>query len=98
MGTTDTESGLVRREVVFSGRVQGVFFRATAQRAASAYAVTGWVRNEPDGTVRLQIQGAPSEIDAALADLRAAKARNIEHEDTRELDPDRAETGFRIVH
>lgn len=38
---------------IYTGRVQGVGFRMTAQSIAHHLHVSGWVRNEPDGTVRL---------------------------------------------
>src|SRR5262245_4151279 len=40
-----------RRQIRFHGRVQGVGFRVTARAIADEFAVSGWVRNEPDGTV-----------------------------------------------
>jgi acylphosphatase len=67
-----------RREFRFTGRVQGVGFRATARVVASGHAVTGWVRNDPEGSVTTQVQGEARDIDAFLADLRRAMARNIE--------------------
>lgn len=59
-----------RRRVLFSGRVQGVFFRATAAELAARLAVSGWVRNLPDGTVELEAQGESTEIDRLIADIR----------------------------
>lgn len=60
-----------RRIVTYSGRVQGVGFRATASVTAGRYDVTGWVRNEPDGTVRLEVQGRTEEVEAMLRTLAA---------------------------
>ena len=39
------------------GRVQGVFYRASARAEASRLGLTGWVRNCPDGSVELLAQG-----------------------------------------
>lgn len=50
-----------RRAIRFSGRVQGVGFRVTTREVARGFAVTGWVRNEPDGTVRCEVQGEATE-------------------------------------
>jgi acylphosphatase len=47
----------MRRHLFYSGRVQGVGFRYTAQRIARSFAVTGWVRNLPDGRVELIVEG-----------------------------------------
>jgi len=73
-----------------------VFFRATARRCAVAHPVTGWVRNEPDGTVRLEIQGEPAAVETALADIRAAKSANIDHEGAHEIPSVQGESGFEI--
>ena len=53
-----------RADVRFTGMVQGVGFRFTARRLASGYAVTGFVRNEPDGSVTVVAEGTRREIEA----------------------------------
>jgi acylphosphatase len=58
---------LQRREVHYSGWVQGVGFRYTTRRLAALYAVTGFVRNLPDRRVQLVVEGAPSEVERFLA-------------------------------
>jgi acylphosphatase len=52
-----TEGKTRRLEMRIHGRVQGVFFRAETRSAARALGVTGVVRNEPDGTVRVIAEG-----------------------------------------
>ena len=49
----------VRKKLNFRGRVQGVGFRYKAKYLAQSLGLTGWVRNEMDGTVTLEIQGRP---------------------------------------
>ncbi len=57
----------MERVVVFySGRVQGVGFRATARQLACGYDVTGTVRNLPDGRVELIAEGAKPELKSFL--------------------------------
>ena len=46
---------MIRRHIIFYGWVQGVGFRYRARHAASAYGCTGWVRNEWDGAVSMEI-------------------------------------------
>ncbi len=66
-----------RREVHYSGRVQGVGFRYTACRIALQFAVTGYVKNLPDGRVELVVEGRPQEIEAMLQAVRAEMGRYI---------------------
>jgi acylphosphatase len=44
------------------GKVQGVFFRASTQEKAEELGLTGFVQNEPDGTVYLEAEGNPETI------------------------------------
>jgi acylphosphatase len=85
-----------RRRVRFTGRVQGVGFRATARGIADGYSVTGWVRNEDDGSVVLEIQGAREEIDRCLGALRGKMGRYISSEDGDLMPIRESEDAFRI--
>jgi acylphosphatase len=58
---------MVRRRVIVSGRVQGVFFRASCAEAANALGVSGWVSNEPDGTVAAVFEGDADAVDGMIA-------------------------------
>lgn len=55
-----------RCETVFQGKVQGVGFRAATHRIAQSLRITGWVRNEPDGSVRMVAEGPEEDIRALL--------------------------------
>jgi acylphosphatase len=55
------------KRVYYSGIVQGVGFRYTAQSLARQFTVAGWVRNLPDGRVELLAEGEPAEVDGFLA-------------------------------
>jgi len=48
---------MIRKHISFYGWVQGVGFRYRARHAAELYGYTGWVRNEWDGSVTMEIQG-----------------------------------------
>jgi acylphosphatase len=63
--------------VHYTGRVQGVGFRATAESIAARYPVTGTVRNLPDGRVELLAEGSRADVEAFLAAVRARFARHI---------------------
>ena len=53
---------MIRKRYVFYGRVQGVGFRYWAKHAAKMFGVTGWVRNEYDGSVTMEVQGNEEQI------------------------------------
>lgn len=60
-----------RMELSITGRVQGVGFRHfTVQTAGRLDQVTGWVRNEPDGSVTVVAEGPRQELDRLLDNLR----------------------------
>ncbi len=80
-----------RREVYYTGRVQGVGFRYTACSIARQFAVTGYVKNLPDGGVELVVEGRAEEIRAMLRALQNAMGRYIR--DVRET-PSRATGAF----
>jgi acylphosphatase len=56
----------VRVYLKVSGRVQGVFFRASAAARAQELGVTGWVRNHYDGTVELCAEGQPYRVEELI--------------------------------
>ena len=60
-------------QLVVSGRVQGVGFRAAAFRTASSLGLTGWVRNTPDERVEITAVGEPEKIDEFLLWCGSAK-------------------------
>ena len=62
-------------DVVITGRVQGVFFRARTQERAARHGVAGWVSNEPDGSVAGHFEGAPADVDALLDWCRTGPER-----------------------
>ncbi len=62
---------MTAKNVLYSGRVQGVGFRYSTKRIASGFDVTGWVKNLPDGRVELMAQALePDELDAFLEDIQ----------------------------
>ena len=68
-----------RQLVYFVGQVQGVGFRYTARRVATRYAVSGFVRNLPDGRVELVAEGLPSELRGFVDDLRKTMGSYVQH-------------------
>ena len=66
-----------RRDVYYSGTVQGVGFASQPSGPRRVFSITGFVRNEPDGRVRVLVEGKSSEIDAFLFSLEREMARFI---------------------
>jgi len=68
---------MIRYHVRFMGRVQGVGFRATTRSIARHFAVAGQVRNLPDGSVELIVEGSPQQLDAYLEAILIQMKRNV---------------------
>lgn len=94
---SDTDE-LTRVHLWISGRVQGVFFRATTSDEARTRGLTGWVRNAPDGRVEAEVQGPPDAVDQLIDECRTgppmASVADVEVESI-DVVPD--ESRFRVV-
>jgi acylphosphatase len=86
---------VVCKHVYYSGRVQGIGFRYTAQSLAAQYPVRGFVRNLPNGDVELVADGAEKDVDAFLAAVAQRLAGYIRKADVRDEEPGGHE-GFHI--
>ncbi len=87
---------MIRRHITFTGWVQGVGFRYRARHAAELYGCTGWVRNEWDGSVIMEIQGEKPQIDQVIMALERGSYIRIENMDSRSIPLVENETGFRV--
>jgi acylphosphatase len=86
----------VARRVVVHGSVQGVFFRDTMRRKAQSRGVSGWVRNNPDGTVEARFEGDPEAVESMVAFAREGpRGAHVERVDVEEARPEGAD-GFQI--
>ena len=68
---TDT----VRRRVVVTGQVQGVWFRQSCADEARLRGVSGWIRNRSDGAVEAAFEGTPSAVAAMVEWCRTGPPR-----------------------
>jgi acylphosphatase len=85
-----------RRRVVVQGHVQGVFFRETTRRRATAADVAGWVRNLPDGRVEAVFEGERDAVDALVAHVREGpRGARVDWVDVEAEEPEGL-TGFEI--
>ena len=88
---------MLRQRIVFYGWVQGVGFRYWARHAASLYGATGWVRNDPDGTVTMEIQGTQEQINQVIAAIQNGRFISIDRMDVTSLSVIEGERAFRYV-
>ena len=86
-----------RSHVVIYGFVQGIGFRFAVQRTASLRAVSGWVRNRPDGAVEAVFEGEPADVDA-LVDFcrRGPRGADVERVEV-EAELPEGLAGFRVT-
>ena len=87
---------MIRRRVVVTGRVQGVWFRESCKHMAETHGVAGWVRNRDDGTVEAVFEGG----DAAVTDMVAWShhgpgSAQVEHVEVHHEEPDHLD-GFEV--
>ena len=94
---TGQAGGPVARRVHYSGRVQGVGFRATTAAIARDYPVTGWVKNLPDGRVELVAEGPAEAVRKFLAAVRTRWKANIDKEQVEERPPTGKYKRFAVV-
>lgn len=87
------------RRVAVSGRVQGVFFRASTRRQARRHGVVGWVRNRPDGAVEAHLEGAAEDVATVEAWMRDGGPSSARVDDaiSEDVDVD-GHADFRIRH
>jgi acylphosphatase len=86
----------VRRRVVVTGMVQGVFFRDTTRRQAGSRGVAGWVTNRPDGAVEAVFEGDPEAVESMVRFAREGP-RGAEVDDVETFDEEpEGLTGFTI--
>lgn len=76
---------LIRRAYRFTGWVQGVGFRWQARTAADMLGVTGCVLNDDDGSVYMEAQGTPQQLDSLLAAIYRGRYIRIDHVESQVL-------------
>lgn len=89
---------MIRKHIIFYGRVQGVGFRYYARRAAEYVGATGWVRNEYDGSVTMEIQGTEEQIDQVIREIQKGRFVRITDMDVRTISEEPYEYGFKAQY
>ncbi len=93
---TDTEQTTTLKARI-TGHVQGVFFRAWTKEQAEARGLSGWVRNEPDGSVAALISGPQDKVRGMVDALHeGSPPSKVDRVETASADPpDRP--GFHVL-
>ena len=86
----------IRVSLWFYGRVQGVGFRYKLRYLAEKYSVTGWARNEYDGSVSTELQGLEEDIDKIVQALYNDRYIEIDDIRRREISVDEEERRFGV--
>lgn len=85
---------IIRRFYRIFGRVQGVGFRYITMHAAESVSCTGYVKNERDGSVTIEIQGSQEAIDYVFQQINRSPLIQIDHMDVIDIKPVEGETVF----
>ncbi|MDE6365869.1 MAG: acylphosphatase [Lachnospiraceae bacterium] len=88
---------IVRKHYRFTGRVQGVGFRYRAKYAANGMGITGWAKNEYDGSVEMEVQGAEEAINKMLVMINKSDYIVIESIESYEIPIEEGEHSFYVV-
>ena len=88
---------IVRKHILVYGRVQGVGFRYRASHAARSFGLTGWVRNNPDGTVEMELQGEEAQIDQVILAIERGAFVRIENMQEKQIPVVEDERDFRTM-
>ena len=94
----NSQKSILRKHICYYGKVQAVGFRFQAKHAAKRNGVTGWVKNEFDGSVTMEIQGTEQQINDVVAEIDSDPYIRIERMETKWLYPDPDEREFRVRH
>ena len=87
---------MVRKHFRFTGRVQGVGFRYRAKYAANGMCITGWVKNEWDGSVEMEVQGTEEAIDRMLIMINSGVYIVIDNIESQDIPLLENESGFHV--
>lgn len=90
------DRNVIRQHMQITGRVQGVGFRYRARYAASHLGVTGWVKNEWDGSVVLEAQGTAEQINQMLKIINESPYIQIAWIERKEIPVNSQDMGFHI--
>ena len=90
--------GTIRKEFHFEGNVQNIGFRFEVQSHAKPVGITGYAKNNDDGTVTAQLQGNLEDINRVISDLHNIDRIQIDSMTEKEIPLDYYENDFIILY
>jgi acylphosphatase len=88
---------IIRAHLLISGKVQGVFYRASTRDSALSLGLLGWVRNLSNGQVEIVAQGNPQDVHALITWARSGPPMaQVDDVDISWEEPSPKENGFQI--
>lgn len=90
--------GTIRKEFHFEGNVQNIGFRFEVQSHAKPLSITGYAKNNEDGTVTAQLQGNLEDINRVISDLHNIDRIQIDSMTEKEIPLDYYEKDFSIIY
>ena len=90
--------GTIRKEFHFEGNVQNIGFRFEVQSHAKPLGITGYAKNNDDGTVTAQLQGNLKDINRVIANLHNIDRIQIDSMTEKEIPLDYYENEFYIIY
>lgn len=90
--------GTIRKEFHFEGNVQNIGFRFEVQSHAKPLGITGYAKNNDDGTVTAQLQGNLKDIDRVISDLQNIDRIQIDSMTEKDIPLDYYENDFIILY
>lgn len=90
--------GTIRKEFHFEGNVQNIGFRFEVQSHAKPLGITGYAKNNDDGTVTAQLQGNLEDINRVISDLYHIDRIQIDSMTEKEIPLDYYEKDFSIIY
>ncbi|MDO5027296.1 MAG: acylphosphatase [Tissierellia bacterium] len=93
----EKEAKIVRKKAIFTGRVQGVGFRFEAYSTAANMGLTGYVINQEDSSVLLEVQGDLDQVLAFIDHLKKLDRASVDRVEIQDLPVKDFETAFKIT-
>lgn len=90
--------GTIRKEFHFEGNVQNIGFRFEIQRHAKPLGITGYAKNNDDGTVTAQLQGSLEDINRVILSLQDIDRIQIDFISEKDIPLDYYENDFSIIY